>query len=539
MDQLLAAQFDENPEISLAAQHLVGQLTLQWAQPNDPAIVGFVLKGYQRLSSSERRSRALWIGQLEDGIGIDALCRIVRYERSEVLAKLAALHLMQFMDVEDTDQRHQLVAATTHVLGDSQRRPAQWLRTFQQGLEEPREALVHWQRFVDEELELPRKGPNTSQEIAASLIRWCADQAINLNELEYARKSISRCVDLQKDQPRWVLENAHWLLDHGQWRLWEELIIDQFPELVAENPQFTYGSAEAAHKQGNIEGAAELAEKAFAMTDEKVHIAANPLDTIWIRSRAAIGLEDRGLTEWSIREYRRIAAMETPHWRMVAIKEQAVQLLAELLHDRQRDREAADVLSKLLKSSRTIRFSRGRNSDWANVISRMHFFRSEEYRQQANREEQMSHLRQGIEADPTDADVLIAMYRLPRADDAWVESTQQRIRQAVDIFAVRLKGLRGTGVIANRYKIATELNQIAWLVGNTVGDYEQAIAQSRRSLELRPRSAGSLDTLGRTYFSEGDVTNALKYQRRAVKLEPHSQQIRRQLLEFEQARSKK
>ena len=146
-------------------------------------------------------------------------------------------------------------------------------------------------------------------------------------------------------------------------------------------------------------------------------------------------------------------------------------------------------------------------------------------------------MRKGFAADPTDADVLIAMHRLRRADDAWVASTQQHIRQAVDIFTARFKRLRGSGVLANRNQIASELNQMAWLVGNTVGDYEQAVADSRRSLELRPHSAGLLDTLGRAYFTEGDVTNALKYQRRAVKLEPHSQQILRQLDEFEQAHS--
>ena len=234
-----------------------------------------------------------------------------------------------------------------------------------------------------------------------------------------------------------MLENAHWLLDHRQWKLWDELIIAQFSELVTKDPQFTYGSAEAALKQGNLTAAAKLAEQAFAMTAEKVNTTADPAETIMARFRTAIRLEDRGLTEWAIREYQRIASMATPHW---TYKERAVQLLAELLHDRQRDKEAADVLSELVNRPRTLRFPRGRrNNDRASVISRMHFFRSEEYRQDANREAQASHLRKGFAADPTDADVLIAMHRLRRADDAWVESTQQHIRQAVDIFADRLK----------------------------------------------------------------------------------------------------
>ena len=82
-----------------------------------------------------------------------------------------------------------------------------------------------------------------------------------------------------------------------------------------------------------------------------------------------------------------------------------------------------------------------------------------------------------------------------------------------------------------------EENQLSWLIGNTEGDQEQAVQQSRRSLELRPHSAGSLDTLGRCYFAVGDQENAIKYQRRAHRREPHSQQIRRQLEEFEMAAS--
>jgi hypothetical protein len=52
---------------------------------------------------------------------------------------------------------------------------------------------------------------------------------------------------------------------------------------------------------------------------------------------------------------------------------------------------------------------------------------------------------------------------------------------------------------------------------------------SHKSLELRPNYAGFLDTLGRCYYAKGDLVNALKYQSQAVKINPHSGQIRRQL----------
>jgi hypothetical protein len=78
-------------------------------------------------------------------------------------------------------------------------------------------------------------------------------------------------------------------------------------------------------------------------------------------------------------------------------------------------------------------------------------------------------------------------------------------------------------------------NQWAWLIANTEGDYAKAVRFSRRSLDLEPGTPSFLDTLGRCYFSAGDVENAAKSQREAVALIPHMQVMQRQLKEFEKA----
>ena len=85
-----------------------------------------------------------------------------------------------------------------------------------------------------------------------------------------------------------------------------------------------------------------------------------------------------------------------------------------------------------------------------------------------------------------------------------------------------------------QFELATAHNQLAWLVSNTEGDYDEALRSSQRSLELRPETPGYLDTLGRCYYAKGDYKSAVLYQSRAAELEPHSVQIRRQL-EFFQA----
>lgn len=94
------------------------------------------------------------------------------------------------------------------------------------------------------------------------------------------------------------------------------------------------------------------------------------------------------------------------------------------------------------------------------------------------------------------------------------------------------------GMAAQRI-LAQMLNQYAWLVSNTVGDYQEALRASHRSLELMGERAGFLDTLARCYYALGDYATALKHQRRAVALEPHTGQIRRQLELFEQTVNEK
>ena len=79
------------------------------------------------------------------------------------------------------------------------------------------------------------------------------------------------------------------------------------------------------------------------------------------------------------------------------------------------------------------------------------------------------------------------------------------------------------------------LNQLAWLVSNTEGDFAEALRKSKQSLQLDPGNAGILDTLGRCYYSVKDYENAVKYQRWALQRSPHEGHIRQQLELFEAA----
>jgi tetratricopeptide (TPR) repeat protein len=139
-------------------------------------------------------------------------------------------------------------------------------------------------------------------------------------------------------------------------------------------------------------------------------------------------------------------------------------------------------------------------------------------------------LDQAIAADPTDADVLIALYRLPNADAARRQKTLALIRAATEVFRKQ---------IVAEPDDATGYNQLAWLVSNTEGDQDEALRSSLRSLELLPGAAGYMDTLGRCYYAQGDYEKAVYHQTRAVEIEQHSSQMKRQLELFREALARK
>ena len=138
-------------------------------------------------------------------------------------------------------------------------------------------------------------------------------------------------------------------------------------------------------------------------------------------------------------------------------------------------------------------------------------------------------MEKSIEADPLNADVVIAMYRLPTDDDAWRTNVRERI---VDLSRQFQRQIDESPDLHAPY------NQWAWLISNTEGDFQKAVRYSHRSLELLPEglnAGGYYDTLGRCYYALGDYENAVKYQRVAVDAEPSMQVIRRQLALFEEA----
>jgi tetratricopeptide (TPR) repeat protein len=156
--------------------------------------------------------------------------------------------------------------------------------------------------------------------------------------------------------------------------------------------------------------------------------------------------------------------------------------------------------------------------------ARLHFLRACHFEQEHDFKHQHEELLEAIKHDETDADVLIAMYRVGDADDPWMADTRERIQKLSHKIEEEIDDNPNEPIAYNQW---------AWLIANTEGDFPKAVRLSRRSLELRPDTASFLDTLGRCYYSAGEYEKAVESQREAVRLIPHMQVMQRQLKQFE------
>jgi tetratricopeptide (TPR) repeat protein len=181
--------------------------------------------------------------------------------------------------------------------------------------------------------------------------------------------------------------------------------------------------------------------------------------------------------------------------------------------------------------------------DSETLACRYHAYRAGQFHQEQDWAREREELERAIKFDKTDADVLIAMYRVPEADDSWRASVRKQIAQLCGQFQQEIDEAPG---------VAMYYNQWAWLVSNTEGDLDKAIRYSHRSLELNAASrlsksnsefisaeASYLDTLARCYYAAGDYENAVKYERQAIERVDYMQVMHRQLALVEKALAEK
>ncbi len=525
-DALSEAQNNDDVEIASRARYLVQRIRIEWTRDTDSPLVKRLLLNYEAKTDAERMATLEQLVKLPGDVGLEPLCRLVRFEKSPLVSKQGALLILAKPASELSEGDRRARAKTIdHALGSSVRPAARWLRTDLQFESNPQEALAQWAKFVDDELAtLDKSSADTNNAIVLALERRQAEMLLTLNKQDQALNVMRKMIALETDDPQALVQLVDWFTKQKAWPLIEDAAA-RFERTFASNPLLLYSVAQARRLQNDTTQAEIFAKQAYQINPQNIseHL------------RIAKQLQERSLYDWSEREYRHVIG-----WPQMQGSEEWIRaqiLLGDMLHDQQRDLSAAKVLQRLVDSmaSDGALLQRVQQLDQSMPpVARMHFYYACHYEAQHDRQQQWKHVEEGLAENPTDVDLLIALYRSSEGDPQHRKRALDMVHEAADKLRTQINENADDSLLCNYY------NEFAWLIGNTEGDFDQAIKYSQKSIELARQlppelgitEAGYLDTLAHCYAAKGDYENAVKYQTRAVELDPSTQQIVRALDEF-------
>ena len=527
-ESLHAAQSHADVEIRKQAAYLLRSIRISWVQETDSEEVRRILGQYESEDHGRRLERLQQLSHVENETGVPALCRLARFETSEILSKRAALAIMQKRGLPI--DAHVYVHRMKPILGASQRPAVRWLNAYAQGLIDPAPPIAEWILLCQQEIDFVRKHPDKQRRtVLYDLLRWHVELLHELSLEQELTDAMSGLLAVQGGADHDILGTANWLLDLQAWQLFDQLVA-HFSDRFAVQPRLRYCQAEAMLRRGQRPEAEAIAEQVLT-----VEIADRP----FLHVELGYNLQMRGLIDWAEREFRHV--IENSEISDHVSIESSIRL-GWMFHDLGRHQEAYQAYRPLVESmdkdnlviKRRVQELSHRPET---VRGQMHFSRGLYLGEQQKYAQQRVQLEKAIQRDQENADILIAMYRIPDGDKIQKEKTHRMIdalrgKYENKIANAERDARRNPSQSTSRH-LAQQLNQFAWLVSNTYGDYQTALKNSQRSLQLIPDNGGYLDTLARCYFAIHDLDNAIKHQRRAVRSEPHSGQISRQLDFFE------
>jgi len=528
-EALVDAEDSEDPEIAMQAGYLVRQIRSDWARDVDPRPVQQILKDYETQSDERRLAKIRQLAQLNDDLGLPWLCRLARFERSPVLARQAALAVIEQSLPADPQAWARRAATINAEIRHSRRTGAKWLLAYVHAHDDPAGAIDEWSALADDERKLLDEHPQqTSSQIVMELLRRKIDLLDRLGRSQQTAEVMHQMVLCERGDSASLTELIEWLSKRKAWAAIDEAAT-RFAASFEIDPMLTYTLCEARKAQGNRELADKTAQQALKLSGD------SPQEHASVAER----LTDRGLVEWADLELRQVIALG-PLGAPTEIT--ARRYLADSLHDRQRDEEAGTLLKELLDAAdkdpaimQRLRAIRQQGEATLGLIrSTMEYYFACHAACQNDLAGQRAALERAIAHDKTNVDVLIGLYRVTPQNDPRRVEVAKLIREVVDECRTQIE--------RSPEETTTYYNQVAWLVANTDGDLDEAVRFSHKSIELAradgesaKRIGGLLDTLAHCYYARKDYANAVKYQSEAVQNDPHTQAIGRQLKLFREA----
>ena len=535
IDQLLDAANQSNDlEIALRSQWILETVSL--VGPDDPPEVTELLKNFSNSSLSQQISTLSRLVRLENNVGIKPLARLIRTNRSASISYLAALVLLQEWRPNDPYWPI-LVADIPAELNTSQRPSAlliQHLISFSRLADNPenksdqkKDAFTNLEEAIKKFLELlpfnkQAFGINTTRrevgDLAREIVVRCHARAAVQAEfpdrgIDIAKKLFGFIAERGEKNPLATADVLFWASHSGL-----ADICNAVPESLQktfEDQSLTlYAVASCEQANGNDILATEMAGRAFALSSDKTDQ----------QMLAAIRLDHWGLIDWADREYQRVVA--SPKLSAQQIIPLSIQW-AELLNDFDRCEEASAVLEKMLNGShgtvQNIRIMDSLGYSKEALTARQKYFVSRGAQGDGNRDRERKDLDEALKEYPEEIDTLIAYYHFPEI------SAVDRSR-VVTLIKKALRKLQQR--IDQEPDAANPYNEYAWLVANTEGDLARATRYSKRSLELDFDSASFLDTLAHCYAADENSAEAIRCQVVALRKDPGSNTIKKNLQKF-------
>ena len=526
-EQLKLAEQSNDLEVAERASYILQSMRVDWIRPQDSAEVRRALSRFGDLSREEKQNRIQVLADLPNGQGFPALCRIARLEHIPGVARRAAISLLdQKFPAEGTPA---LVEACRQELQADARPAAAWIELWLREQSDRQATLADWNKAIDAEVKLlNEESPDTDFPTVFALLQRRLDACNELELVDETTAALLAIVDLMnKGEDRRQFDSSlvyaiGWVVDHERWDVLNQLYQKYRGEIHGDR-KLLYRYAAALSRAGQAEEANKLAERAFAMKVD------DPIDRVSI----AAAIAEIGAVDWALREYKTaIEAMPPMSYESLIARRE----VSTWLHDRQDYKGASDVLLEFFqqiqaKENRLARRELLQQLDgtqYLNAIEgRQLLYQANYQHSRGEYDLERETLENAYKKYDDDPDILIAMFRMPDATAEYKQQTRDRIAKMSESYSTQ---------IDDSPEDPSKYNQWAWLVSNTEGDFAQAVQHSLHSLELSPDEPSYLDTLGRCYFSAGDVENAIKSQRKAVELAPQYQIMRRQLAEFEKAK---
>ena len=150
-DSLVLAEENDDLEIAARARYLVHLIRIDWIHATDSPLVKEALNDYDAKSLRDRRVVVLRLAQMPRSESLEPLCRLIRFEKSALVAKEGAIYIMLQPEAAESAWPQQ-AKQITRALAGSDRPPARWLRNYVRSHDDPEAALAEWDKLVTEEL---------------------------------------------------------------------------------------------------------------------------------------------------------------------------------------------------------------------------------------------------------------------------------------------------------------------------------------------------------------------------------------------------